>query len=75
VGASRILEAGGWSDALLGAAAGYELRVPQRVIAAIMASGSGARISALSFDLMEDAYSTGGFRATTFGFLAVASGH
>ncbi|GGY28732.1 ZIP family metal transporter [Pseudoduganella albidiflava] len=57
---------------LLGAAAGYWMRVPQRLIAAIMAFGSGVLISALSFDLMEEAFRQGGFNATAIGFLGGA---
>jgi ZIP family zinc transporter len=58
---------------LIGAAAGYFLQVPQRVIAAIMAFGSGVLISALSFELMDEAYRQGGFNATAFGFLGGAA--
>jgi ZIP family zinc transporter len=58
---------------LVGAAAGYFLKVPQRLIAAIMAFGSGVLISALSFELMDEAYKTGGFEATAYGFLAGAA--
>lgn len=61
------------SALLLGAAAGYWLKVPQRMIAAIMAFGSGVLISALSFDLMDEAHKTGGFPATALGFLAGAA--
>ncbi|MBB3222125.1 ZIP family metal transporter [Pseudoduganella umbonata] len=70
-------QAGFWglvagSALLLGAAAGYWIRVPQRLIAAIMAFGSGVLISALSFDLMEEAFRQGGFNATAVGFLGGA---
>jgi ZIP family zinc transporter len=54
---------------LLGAAAGYYLKVPKRLIAAIMAFGSGVLISALSFELIDEAYRQGGFKATALGFL------
>src|SRR4051794_3887784 len=47
--------------------------VPQRVIAAVMAFGSGVLISALSFELMDEAYKTGGFGATSLGFLGGAA--
>jgi ZIP family zinc transporter len=57
---------------LLGACAGYFFRVPARVIAAVMAFGSGVLISALSFELMDEAYEKGGFGATAVGFLAGA---
>lgn len=58
---------------LIGAAAGYFARVPQRVIAAIMAFGSGVLISTLSFDLMDEAYRRGGFDSTAAGFLVGAA--
>jgi ZIP family zinc transporter len=58
---------------LLGAAAGYFLNVPQRLIAAIMAFGSGVLISALSFELMDEAFRKGGFNATALGFLGGAA--
>ncbi|HEV8186824.1 MAG TPA: hypothetical protein VGP83_03685 [Pyrinomonadaceae bacterium] len=68
------LQAGFWgllagSALLMGAAAGYLARVPQRVIAAIMAFGGGVLISALSFDLMDEAYKRGGFDSTAVGFI------
>jgi ZIP family zinc transporter len=71
------LQAGMWgllagSALLVGAAIGYFARVPQRLIAAIMAFGSGVLISALSFDLMDEAYKRGGFVATAAGFLGGA---
>jgi ZIP family zinc transporter len=58
---------------LVGAAAGFFLNVPERVIAAIMAFGSGVLISALSFELMDEAYRQGGFDATAYGFLGGAA--
>jgi ZIP family zinc transporter len=57
------------SALVVGAAAGYFARVPQRLIAAIMAFGGGVLISALSFDLMDEAYKRGGFDSTAIGFL------
>ena len=57
------------SALLLGAAIGYYARVPQRLIAAIMAFGSGVLVSTLSLELMEEAYATGGFNATALGFV------
>lgn len=70
-------QAGVWglvagSALLVGAAAGYYLRVPQRLVAAVMAFGSGVLISALSFELMDEAYRTGGFGSTAAGFLGGA---
>ena len=72
------LEAGWWgfvagAALLLGAAAGYLARVPQRAAAAIMAFGAGVLISALSFDLMSEAYRVGGADSTAAGFLGGAA--
>jgi ZIP family zinc transporter len=72
------LQAGLWgalagSALLLGAAVGYFARVPARLIAAVMAFGSGVLISALAFDLMDAAYRRGGFDSTGAGFLAGAA--
>lgn len=71
------MQAGLWgllsgSALLIGAAIGYFVPLRQRIIAAIMAFGSGVLISALSFDLMDEAYHRGGFVATAFGFMAGA---
>jgi ZIP family zinc transporter len=63
------------SALLLGAAAGYFARVPQRLIAAVMAFGGGVLISALSFDLMDEAYKRGGFVSTGIGFLGGAAAY
>jgi ZIP family zinc transporter len=54
---------------LIGAGMGYFTHVSQRVIAAVMAFGSGVLISALSFELMEKAYEKGGFDSTALGFV------
>src|ERR1051325_411252 len=61
------------SALLFGAAFGYFAQVPQRLIAAIMAFGGGVLISALSFDLMAEAYRRGGFDSTAIGFLGGAA--
>jgi len=71
------LQAGLWgllsgSALILGAGIGYYLNIPQRIVAAIMAFGSGVLISALSFDLMDEAYKSGGFVATSIGFVGGA---
>lgn len=68
------LQAAAWgllagSALVLGAALGYFADVPVRLVAAIMAFGSGVLISALSIDLMEEAFEQGGFSATAGGFL------
>jgi zinc transporter, ZIP family len=61
------------SALLIGAAIGYWMKLPQRLIAAVMAFGSGTMISALAFDLMDAAYRRGGFDSTSIGFLGGAA--
>jgi ZIP family zinc transporter len=74
---SLALEAGLWgllggSALLIGAALGYLVDLPQRVIAAVMSTGAGVLISAVAFDLMDEAYRQGGFDSTAAGFLGGA---
>jgi ZIP family zinc transporter len=57
------------SALLLGAAIAYFKAVPKKIIALIMAFGSGVLVSALSFELMDDAYERGGFDSTAIGFI------
>ncbi|MGL4859718.1 MAG: ZIP family metal transporter [Enterobacteriaceae bacterium] len=57
---------------LQGSLVGYYLPLSERLVAAIMAFGSGVLIAALSFELMNEAYEKGGFAATGFGFVAGA---
>ncbi len=71
------LQAGLWgllagSALLIGSVAGFFLDVPQRLIAGVMAFGSGVLISALAFNLMDEAYKRGGFVWTALGFIAGA---
>ncbi len=72
------IEAGLWgwlsgSALLLGAAIGWYVRLPMRITAAIMSFGSGVLISALSFDLMDEAQTRGGLMPTAAGFVLGAS--
>src|SRR5437868_4569210 len=72
------VQAGLWgllagSALLVGAAIGFFTFLPARMIAAVMAFGSGVLISALSFDLMDEAYKRGGFGSTALGFLGGAA--
>lgn len=60
------------SALVFGALLGYFVTIPQRITAGIMAFGSGILISALSLELMEDAYRRGGFDSTALGFLSGA---
>jgi ZIP family zinc transporter len=57
---------------VVGAAIAWVVRVPQKVVAGIMAFGAGVLISALAFDLVDEAESTGGLTATICGFLGGA---
>ena len=58
---------------VIGAAIGYFFKIPQRIVATVMAFGSGVLISALSFELMEEAYRRGGFGSTALGFIGGAA--
>lgn len=71
------LQAGGWGllaggALVVGALIAWFVRVPQKVIASIMAFGAGVLISALSFDLVDEAEVTGGLVPTVIGFLGGA---
>jgi zinc transporter, ZIP family len=72
-----VIQAGLWgllsgSALVVGALIGTFAKLPQRVIAGVMAFGAGVLISALSFDLMDEAYRQGGIVSTSLGFLAGA---
>src|SRR4051812_23437245 len=58
---------------LVGAAAGWFLRLPIRASASVMAFGSGVLLSALSFDLLDVAQRRGGLLATAAGFVIGAA--
>jgi zinc transporter, ZIP family len=71
------LEAGLWGllgggALVLGAAIAWWVRVSRGVVAGIMAFGSGVLISALAFDLVDQAERAGGLIATVIGFLGGA---
>lgn len=70
-----IAGAWGWlagGALVLGALLGWYLKLPLRLTAGVMAFGSGVLLSALSFDLMDDAQQHGGLLATGSGFLVGA---
>jgi zinc transporter, ZIP family len=72
-----VLEAGLWglfagSSLLLGAMAGLVLRLPHHVVAAITGFGAGVLISAVAFELTEEAYSVGGADSVALGLAAGA---
>lgn len=71
------LQAGFWGGLaggalLLGAVVGYWIQFPRKIIAGVMAFGSGVLISALSFELMAEAYHHAGFVPTAIGFFTGA---
>ncbi len=55
---------------LLGSLIAWFVAVPAGLVAAVMAFGSGVLISALSFELVEEAVAQGGLAPTAWGFLA-----
>jgi ZIP family zinc transporter len=57
---------------IVGAAIAYFAAVPRRWIAIVTAFGSGVLISALAFELMDEAYQRGGFLSAATGFLGGA---
>jgi ZIP family zinc transporter len=72
------LQAGGWGllaggALVIGALIAWFARVPQPVVASVMAFGAGVLISALSFDLVDEAEKTGGIVPTALGFLGGAA--
>ncbi|MFJ3174328.1 ZIP family metal transporter [Streptomyces roseus] len=74
------LIAGGWgvfagAALLVGAAVGTLFRVPAQWIALVMAFGSGVLISAVSFELVDEAYRQGGVLPTAAGAVAGATAY
>jgi ZIP family zinc transporter len=72
------LQAGWWglvagAALVVGALIAWFVRVPQRAVATIMAFGGGVLISALAFDLVDEAEQQGGLAPTVAGFLAGAA--
>lgn len=71
------LEAGAWGllaggALVVGAAVAWAVRIPRSVVAGVMAFGAGVLISALAFDLMDEAERTGGLTPTLAGALGGA---
>jgi zinc transporter, ZIP family len=58
---------------VLGAAVAWLVHVPAKIVAGIMAFGAGVLISALAFELVDEAVQEGGAVATAVGFLAGAA--
>jgi len=61
------------SALLLGAFFGYFFKIPQHWVATIMAFGSGVLMSAVSFELLDEAYALGGPAHLVAGFLLGAT--
>src|SRR3954470_18152496 len=57
---------------VIGALIAWFSAVPPKIVASVMAFGSGVLISAVAFDLMEEAAKVGGLPATALGFLCGA---
>lgn len=75
---ANIIMAGIWgfvagSALLLGAFFGYYFKLPQRLVASIMAFGAGVLMSAVSFELLDEAYALGGPTHLVAGFLIGAT--
>jgi ZIP family zinc transporter len=72
-----LLEAGAWGlvagvALVLGASVGYLVRVSAKVVASVMAFGAGVLLSAVSFELIAEAYEQGGLVPTVLGAAAGA---
>ncbi|MEV8248396.1 ZIP family zinc transporter [Streptomyces rochei] len=77
---SEIVQAALWglvagSALLLGAVVGFGVRVPQKVIATVMAFGAGVLLSAVSFELVGEAYEQAGLAPAAVGTLAGAAAY
>jgi zinc transporter, ZIP family len=71
------LQAGIWGllaggALVIGAAVAWLLPVPRKVVASVMAFGAGVLISALAFDLVDEAETSGGLTPTIIGFMTGA---
>ncbi|BCW86337.1 ZIP family zinc transporter [Arthrobacter sp. TES] len=57
---------------VLGSALSWKWSIPPKIVSSVMSFGAGVLISALAFDLVDEAASGGGLWPTVFGFLAGA---
>lgn len=62
----------GGAALVVGCAVAWKWTIPAKIISSIMAFGAGVLISALSFDLMDEAVTEGGLLPSMTGFLAGA---
>lgn len=72
VGMPEVLVAGAWGllaggALVVGALVGFLVRVPRKVLAGVMAFGSGVLLSAVSFELIAEAHEQGGLWPTALG--------
>ncbi|MFI6107529.1 ZIP family metal transporter [Streptomyces sp. NPDC051310] len=77
---AEVVQAGLWgllagSALLLGAVIGFGVRVPQKVIATVMAFGAGVLISAVSFELVGEAYDQAGLGPAAIGTILGAGAY
>lgn len=72
VGQALIFGAIGSSALVLGALLGGRVQFPQRVLAAMLAFAAGALITALAYELFEDAHEQGGLWRAALGLLVGA---
>ncbi|MEP6760701.1 MAG: ZIP family metal transporter [Sporichthyaceae bacterium] len=74
----RVLEAGMWGlvagiALLIGAVIGVRVKVPTRIIGLVMALGAGVLISAVAFELAEEAFQSAGSAVVVTGLVAGAA--
>lgn len=72
---STMVQAGLWGfigglALLIGAVAGYYVKISKRMIGSIMAFGAGVLIAAACFELLEQAFEWGSYDSTILGFIA-----
>lgn len=72
MGSSLLFGAIASSALILGAAIGVRFELPKRVLAILLSFAAGALITALSFELFEDAYERGGLPRAVIGLLVGA---
>src|SRR6188474_1387164 len=61
------------SSLIIGAWIGVSMKIPRRIVALVMGFGAGALISALAFDLTQEAFEGGGTLPTALGLAAGAA--
>ena len=72
MGEALIFGAIASSALVLGALAGVRVRLPKRVLAAMLSFAAGALITALTFEMFEDSYEQGGIWRAALGLAAGA---